>query len=205
MTYRDALTAAMAELAADPRAVFLGQSVVAGGTAMTATLRDVPAGQKIELPVFEDTQMGLATGLALSGYLPITIYPRINFLLLAVSQLILHLDALPVYSDYRPKVIIRTAIPTPVPLDPGPQHMDPTSDQPDYSERWGDGMSERADIPYLNPDGYVAALRAMLRTVRVYELTTTRQILPAYRAALARPLSTILVERADLYDTRSDR
>lgn len=198
MTYRDALTSAMAEIATDPRAIFLGQSVVAGGTAMTATLRDVPAGQKLELPVIEDAQMGMSTGLALAGYLPVSIYPRINFLLLAVNQLVLHLDALPLYSGYRPKVIIRTAIPTPVPLDPGPQHLDPTSDNPAWN---GAGLTMNGVPQYLHPEGYVAAIRAMLRTVRVEELTSKDRILPAYRAALARQLSTILVERAELYDT----
>ena len=45
--------------------------------------------------------------------------PRINFLLEAISQLVQHLDKIPLYSDYRPKVLIRTAIATPYPLDPG--------------------------------------------------------------------------------------
>ncbi len=201
MTYREALAAAMAELTADPRAIFLGQSIVAGGTAMTVTLRDVPPSQLIELPVFEDTQMGLSTGLALAGYLPVSIYPRINFLLLATSQLVLHLDALSLYSDYRPRVIIRTAIPTLIPLDPGPQHIDPSYDDPKWLV---DGITvDRVGntLPYLEPNGYVAALRAMLRTVYVHELTAAAEILPAYRAALVRPLSTIIVEHAELYDS----
>ncbi len=196
-TYRDRLTEAMTMLAEDPRVVFLGQSIVAGGTAMTATFRDVPRERLIETPVFEDTQMGIATGLSLTGAIPVAVYPRINFLLLATSQLVLHLDALSLFSDFRPKVIIRTSIASPIPLDPGVQHVDPTSDQENtLAEREGLTMN---GVPYLQPAGYVAALRAMLRTVRVYELTAARDVVPAYRAALARPTSTIIVERAELY------
>lgn len=197
MTYLDRLTEAMTLLATDPRSVFLGQSIVAGGTAMTRTFAGVPRDRMIEFPVAEDLQMGTATGLAIGGDLPICVFPRINFMLLAVSQLVLHLDALPLFSEYRPKVIIRTAICSPVPLDPGPQHLCPTDDRFVRAPVHG---SQVSDVPYLEPEGYVAALQAMLRTVRVYELTSVAEVLPAYRAALARPLSTILIERAELYD-----
>ena len=47
--------------------------------------------KKIELPVFEDVQMGLSTGLALQGFIPITCYPRFDFLILAMNQLVNHL------------------------------------------------------------------------------------------------------------------
>lgn len=188
-TYRDRLTEAMTLLAEDPRVMFLGQSIVAGGTAMTATFRDVPRERMIETPVFEDTQMGIATGLSLTGAIPVAVYPRINFLLLAMNQLVLHLDAIPLYSDYRPKVIIRTSIASPIPLDPGPQHVDPEG---------GNYLSDEVD---LVPTGYVAALRAMLRTIHVIELFEPYMIVPYYMDALRRPTSTILVERAELYET----
>ena len=176
-TYRDALTGAMAELARHPRAVFLGQSIVAGGTAMTATFADVPAEKKIELPVFENTQLGLATGMALAGNLPICVFPRINFLLCAIDQLILHLSALPRYSAYRPKVIIRTAIATPEPLNPGPQHL-------------GD---------------YCHALRELIAVggdpISLYRLDSAAEVHCGYDIAFNDPWSIILVERTELYDT----
>ena len=196
MTYRDALTAAMAEIAADPRAIFLGQSVVAGGTAMTATLAGVPRDQMIEFPVAEDLQLGVSTGLSLAGYLPISVFPRINFMMCCMSQLVLHLDAIPLFGEFRPKVIIRTAIPTPVPLDPGVQHLDPPEDILRIRQH-REGID---GVQYLYPEGYVSALRSMLRTVEVVELTDAGMILPAYRAALARPTSTVLVEKAELYE-----
>ncbi len=161
----------MTMLAAEHRAIFIGQSVIAGGTGMTATLADVPLDQRIELPVIEDAQMGFATGLALDGALPVCIYPRINFLLLAMSQLVLHLDGFPRFSRYRPKVIIRTMVATENPLDPGPQHLG------NYS--WG--------------------IEAMLKTVKVVRLRNTQSIVSEYAKAAEREWPTLLVEYAELY------
>ena len=35
--------------------------------------------KKIEMPVFEDVQMGLSLGMALNGYVPISCFPRFDF------------------------------------------------------------------------------------------------------------------------------
>jgi pyruvate/2-oxoglutarate/acetoin dehydrogenase E1 component len=72
--------------------IFLGQSVKYSGNAIFNTLVGVPNHKKIELPVFEDTQMGMSIGLALQGFVPITCYPRFDFLILAFNQLVNHLD-----------------------------------------------------------------------------------------------------------------
>ena len=48
-----------------------GQAVGYAGTAMFNTLKDVNPDQRIELPVAEEFQMGVTTGLALQGYLPV--------------------------------------------------------------------------------------------------------------------------------------
>jgi pyruvate/2-oxoglutarate/acetoin dehydrogenase E1 component len=171
--YFDALCQAMNTCAKDPRTVFIGQAVRYNGTAMFATLRDVPMEQRIEFPVAENFQMGTAIGISLGGYLPICIFPRWNFLLCAMDQLILHLDKLPIYSHggYRPKVIIRTAVATPVPLDPGPQHLG------DYTE----------------------AVNRMLATVQVRKLLDADDVREEYQAAMERDRSTILVEMAEQY------
>src|SRR6266487_1482580 len=107
------------------RVVFMGQGIC-GGTTMSESFKYVPDEMKLEMPVAEELQMGMATGMALGGYLPICIFPRWNFLLLAANQLVNHLDRLPLYSDggYRPRVIIRTAVPSADPFNPGPQHDD---------------------------------------------------------------------------------
>lgn len=172
--YSDALREAMSIVAQNPKAIFVGQAVRYPGTGMFRTLDHLPEDQRLELPVAEDMQMGMSTGLAIAGFLPVSIYPRINFLLLAMSQLVLHLDALPLYSrgGYRPKVLIRTAVATDQPLDPGPQHL-------------GD---------------YCDALQKMLRTVKVVRLLTPEACVPLYRAALEAQYSTILVEKMGLYD-----
>ena len=70
--------------------VFLGQAVACAGTAMSNTLKDIPDRRKVELPVDEDMQMGMTNGLALQGKLPVSIFPRWNFLLLATNQLVNH-------------------------------------------------------------------------------------------------------------------
>lgn len=168
--YLDALREAMTMLA-DAGGVFLGQAVRFPGTAMFNTLDHIAEDRRIELPVAENLQLGLCTGIALAGGLPVAIYPRINFLLEATPQLVQHLDKLPLYSNYRPKVIIRTAVAYPHPMDPGPQHL-------------GD---------------YTRALGELLDTVFVETLEDADEILPAYREALASETSTILVEYARLY------
>lgn len=122
MSYKESLTEAMGMLAKHPKTLFVGQSVCYGGQAMFPTLRDVPMERRIEFPVAEDFQMGFCTGLALEGYIPISIYPRFDFLLLAANQLVNHLDKIPLMGGFRPKVLIRTAVGSRSPLNAGPQH-----------------------------------------------------------------------------------
>ncbi len=122
MTYRSALSQAMEELAADTRTVFLGQGVRDPGTFMSTTLQGVSFDKRLEMPVAEEMQMGMSIGLALAGFIPISIYPRWNFLLLAANQLVNHLDKM------QPKVIVRVGVGSSKPLDPGPQHTSDLTD-----------------------------------------------------------------------------
>jgi pyruvate/2-oxoglutarate/acetoin dehydrogenase E1 component len=116
--YKDNLTAAMTMLAQHPKAVFIGQSVRFGGQAMFASFAGVPMDMRIEMPVAEDFQMGMCAGLALAGFLPVCIFPRMDFMLLALNQLVNHLDNM----QPMPKVIIRTAVGSKWPLNAGSQH-----------------------------------------------------------------------------------
>lgn len=165
----------MAWLGEKTDTLFLGQAVAYPGTAITPTLAQVPADKLIELPVAEDMQLGICIGMSLRGYVPISIFPRWNFLLLATNQLVLHLDKLSTYSNggYRPKVIIRTAVASRLPLDPQAQHLG------DFSE----------------------AYRKMLKTVEIIELDSADMIFAAYRKAYEREdgRSTLIVERTDRY------
>lgn len=178
MKYFDELCRAMDYLARDERTVFLGQAVACPGTAMTNTLKNVPRAKLLELPVAEEMQMGMATGMALAGQVPVSIFPRWNFLLLAVNQVVSHLDKLPVMSNggYRPKVIIRTGIGSERPLHPQHQHV-------------GD---------------FTDAFRLMCKSIEVIRLDEPADIFPAYQKALDRTdgRSTILVEYGDYYSEK---
>jgi pyruvate/2-oxoglutarate/acetoin dehydrogenase E1 component len=174
-TYFEELKRSMNYLAKDPRTVFLGQAVAAEGTAMTNTLKDVPRDRLIELPVAEEMQMGMTTGMALTGQVPVSIFPRWNFLLCAMSQLVNHLDKMQVMSNggYEVKAIVRTGIGSQRPLHPQHQHV-------------GD---------------FTDAVRAMCTTIEVIRLEEPFEIFPAYEKALMRDdgRSTILVEYGDFY------
>lgn len=172
MTYFGELCLAMQMVAEYPGTIFMGQAVAWPGTGMTRSFDKVPREKLLELPVAEDMQMGMATGMSLAGFLPVCVYPRWNFLLMAAGQLVLHLDKLPLYSGYIPRVIIRTAVATPIPLHPGPQHLG------DFTE----------------------AFRSILKTVEVVSLERPKQIMPAYSKALVRSGSTILVEHTEMYE-----
>jgi pyruvate/2-oxoglutarate/acetoin dehydrogenase E1 component len=172
MGYFSNLCAAMKLVGEQPNSIFIGQSVACEGTAMFRTLVDVPMEKRLELPVVEDMQMGMATGMALGGKLPVCIYPRFNFLLLAVNQLVLHLDKLSMMGGYKPKVLIRTAVATSTPLYPGPQHL----------------------------GNYAIAFSHLLDTVVIDTLEYKEGIVPAYERALGRDNSTLLIEMSEKYD-----
>ena len=178
MKYADELKRSMDFLARDPRVLFLGQAVAAPGTAMTGTLQDVPTDRLIEMPVCEEMQMGMGIGLALAGLVPVCIFPRWNFLLLAVNQVVNHLDKLKFMSNggYQPKVIIRTGIGAERPLHPQHQHVG------DFTE----------------------AFRLMCKTIEVIRLDEPADIFPAYKKALERVdgRSTLLVEYGDYYNEK---
>ena len=112
MSYRSELIRSMKYLSKNKRVIFLGQSVNYSGNAIYNTLKDISDKKKIELPVFEDTQMGISTGLALNGFVPVTCYPRFDFLILSLNQLVNHLDKIKEMSSGKlnAKVIIRTSI-----------------------------------------------------------------------------------------------
>ena len=172
----DELSRAMTYLGQQENAVFIGQSVEVAGTAMRNTLLDVGAEKLIELPVEEDFQMGIAIGMALSGLVPVSIFPRWNFLLLATNQIVNHLDKLKELTQLENpgKVIIRTGIGSENPLHPGPQHTG------DFTEAF------RLMCPHLN----------------VVRLDSKEMIFDEYKKAYERKdgISSILIEWSDKYN-----
>ena len=169
LNYREAVCEAMKMLGQDSRTIFIGQTVGCSGSGVYDTLKDVPMGKRLELPVAEDMQMGMSIGLSLMGYIPVSIFPRFDFLLLAVNQLVNHLDKIEEMShgEYSPKVIIRTVVGATTPLYPGVQHC----------------------------QNYTEAFRTMLKNTEVVELNDPENIIPAYKEALRSSRSYLLVEK----------
>lgn len=124
MNAEEELRKAMSMLALQPNCLFVGQSVRYPGTAMYESIKHVPEEQRLCFPVAEDLQLGFCTGLALQGFLPVCIFPRMDFMLRAMDQLVNHLDKMKLMSrrQFDPKVIIRTRVGSRSPLDAGPQH-----------------------------------------------------------------------------------
>jgi pyruvate/2-oxoglutarate/acetoin dehydrogenase E1 component len=168
----------MEYLAKDKRSIFIGQSVKYPGNSIYNTLKTIPKNKKIEVPVFEDVQMGLSTGLAIQGFLPITCYPRFDFFLLAFNQLINHLDKIRQMSkdEIKVKIIIRVAVGSKKPLNAGPQHT----------------------------QNYSKFLKKILSEVELIELKKAKEIFPIYKKIYKEKLnkSYIVVEYSDLYESK---
>ena len=62
MKYFDELKKSMEWLGEKNSTYFIGQAVQVPGTAMFNTLKDIDPKKRLELPVFEDTQMGMSIG-----------------------------------------------------------------------------------------------------------------------------------------------
>ena len=178
MKYADELTRSMDFLAKDSKVIFLGQAVEYPGTAMTNTLKNISPEKLFELPVAEEMQMGISTGLSLNNFVPVSIFPRWNFLLLATNQLVNHLDKVKIMSNgkFKTKVIIRTSIGSERPLHPQYQHVG------DFSE----------------------SIQKICSTIDVIRLKEPADIFPSYEKALLRDdgKSTILVEYGDYYNEK---
>lgn len=165
--FKQAVNDAMLMLAKEPNVLFVGQSVAYDGAAIHTSLQGIPPHKRLEMPVIEDFQMGFCTGLSLMGKLPICIYPRFDFLLLAANQIVNHLDKLPIFG-WHPKVIIRTTVGQKQPLDAGPQH---TQD-------------------------HTTAFQHMLHNVEVAQVRTADQVIRAYERALRMKHSSLIVENS---------
>jgi pyruvate/2-oxoglutarate/acetoin dehydrogenase E1 component len=120
--YKDALTEAMTFLGEQDNTVFIGQQIVYAGNPMSTTLGNVSKDKMIELPVMEETQMGMSLGIAMTGKTVITFYPRWDFIILAANQLINHVDKFELMTGSRANLIIRLGKGSDKPLDPGHQH-----------------------------------------------------------------------------------
>ena len=92
LRYKNELIRAMKWLGEKDDTLFLGQATLFSGHSISSTLTDIPKDKLIELPVIEEVQMGMCAGISLEGYVPICVYPRFNFMILALNQLVNHID-----------------------------------------------------------------------------------------------------------------
>ena len=102
----------------------------------------------------------------------------IDFLILALNQMINHVDKIRFMSENKmcPRIIIRTSIGPKKPLDGGPQHT------ADYTE----------------------ALRKMVTEIKIISLVEPEDIFPAFKSALEseEPECTLLVENGAYYNDK---
>jgi len=178
MKYTEEIVKAMSMLADNPKTIFIGQAVEYEGTGLYDSLSHLPENKRMELPVAEYLQSGLANGIAIEGLIPVSTYPRWNFLLMGTDQIVNHLDKFKSMSNGKltPKVIIRVAVGSEQPVDPQCQHK----------------------------GNFAEAFRNMTTNTEIIELIEPEDILPAYTKALNRKdnVNTILVEFADYCKTK---
>tara|TARA_B100001057_G_scaffold500275_1_gene614463 strand:+ start:4405 stop:4941 length:537 start_codon:yes stop_codon:yes gene_type:complete len=178
MKYKEELIKAMDWLGQKEDVVFLGQACKVSGHSISSTIVNVPQEKRVELPVFEETQLGISTGLAMEGFVTVTMYPRFDFFILACNQLINHLDKMEEMSkgEMKPRVIIRVSVGAKEPLDAGPQHT----------------------------QNHTEAFRKMLTNVNVVELMEPEDVFPAFKEAYEREDSkpTLIVEHGQFYGTK---
>lgn len=178
MKYFEELKRSMEFLGKKKNTLFIGQAVEVPGTAMSNTLININRNKLLELPVAEDMQMGMTLGLAMENNIPISIFPRWNFLLYGINQLVNHIDKFKVMcgKDISPKLIIRTSIGSQRPLHPQFQHIG------DFSE----------------------AVQKMCTTIEIIKLKDPSKIFLAYKKAYERKdgINTILVEYGDFYNEK---
>ena len=176
MKYKDEIIRSMEWLGEKEDTIFLGQSVLYSGNAIYNTLKTLPEEKRIELPVFEEIQMGMSTGMALNGLVPICCFPRFDFILRCMDSLVNHLDKMQHMTEgtFKPKVIMRTSIGSSTPLNGGVQHT----------------------------NNYTELFKSILTEVNVVLLHEPKQIFPAFEEAYKTDCSTLLIEWGDYYNEK---
>jgi pyruvate/2-oxoglutarate/acetoin dehydrogenase E1 component len=174
MTYKDSLTNMMTKLGEMDNTVFLGQQILFPGNPMSGTLINVPKEKMIELPVMEDSQMGMSLGMAMTGKFVITFYPRWDFLICAANQLVNHVDKIELMSNgqWKSNIIIRVAKGSEIPLNPGPQHR----------------------------GNYFNEFQSITQTIKFFDCLTVEDIENAYNHAINEGGITLINEYPEKYN-----
>lgn len=159
------------KLLAENGTIIVGQAVRYKGHAITRQAFFWPEEKRIELPVAEEMQTGIALGMSINGDIVVSIYPRMNFLICAANQILNHLDKWEAMGCKKPHVILKAVVGSEYPLDPGHQH------KADWSHE----------------------LKTMCENIKVYNLLYPHEIYSAYSHALKHRGVYLLIEHGDLY------
>ena len=171
--YKDALTNSMTFLGEQNDTIFIGQQILWHGNPMSTTIGNVPKDKLIELPVMEESQMGMSLGMAMAGKFVVTFYPRWDFIICAANQLINHVDKIVLMSNgkWKPNLLIRLGKGSDKPLDPGHQHR----------------------------GNYFDQFKSICKNIEFHDLKTPTDIELAYKYATDEGGIHILVEYPELY------
>jgi pyruvate/2-oxoglutarate/acetoin dehydrogenase E1 component len=163
----------MTYLGQQPDTVFIGQQVLWHGNPMSTTIGEVPKNKLIEVPVMEESQMGMSLGMAMAGQFVITFYPRWDFLICATNQLVNHVDKINLMSKgrWQPNMIIRLGKGSDKPLDPGHQHR----------------------------GNYFDEFKSLCPNIKFWDLTNTNNIEEIYKSCYNNGGINVIVEYPELY------
>ncbi len=171
--YSKEIIKSMNFLSSKKQTIFLGQSVIYPGNLLFKTLNQIEKKKKIELPVFEEVQMGMSLGMSLNGMIPVTCFPRFDFLLCGMNQLVNHTDKIEIITkrQYLPRMIIRVLVGARKPLDGGEQHT----------------------------QNYVKMFKKIFKTIKVYDLKDQKYIFRSYKEAYKNKKINLMVEYSEKY------
>ena len=171
--YKDALTNSMTFLGQQNDTVFIGQQIIWPGNPMSSTLVNVSKEKMIEVPVMEDSQMGMSLGMSMAGKFVITFYPRWDFLICATNQLVNHVDKIGLMSigEWKPNMVIRVGKGSDKPLDPGHQHK----------------------------GNYFEEFKSMCPNINFWDFKNPSHIEPTYKSAYEKGGIHVMVEYPELY------
>jgi len=169
--YKDSLINAMTYLGDKDNTVFIGQQIVYAGNPMSTTLINVSKDKMIEVPVMEETQMGMSLGIAMTGKTVVTFYPRWDFIVSATNQLVNHVDKYELMTGKKVNILIRLGKGADTPLDPGHQHK----------------------------GSYLEEFKSLCPNIMFHDLTDASTILETYVNAYEQGGVHVLVEYPELY------
>lgn len=169
--YKDSLTTAMTYLGNKDDTIFIGQQIVYAGNPMSTTLGNVPKDKMIEVPVMEETQMGMSLGLSMTGKTVITFYPRWDFLVSSTNQLVNHVDKYILMTGKKANILIRLGKGSDKPLDPGHQHK----------------------------GNYINEFKSLCPNIKFHDLINYSSIVDSYTIAYEEGGVHVLIEYPELY------